>query len=91
MERTVVAVGVLAAYRSQSLEDFDKKGGKSREIPVRHDLEQILRVHRRRPYAVRAEGDAALPRHRAQGEAADSERHARNDLCRMVKRRMKDE
>jgi integrase/recombinase XerD len=70
---------------------FEEKGGKSREIPVRHDLQEMISAY----VDAAALGDApkdtplfqsALKRkRRLSGKAI----HV-NDICRMMKRRLKD-
>ena len=70
---------------------FDEKGGKSREIPVRHDLEQMLFDY------IGAAGIRGAPKEfplfrtarRKTGVLTDNAVHVM-DICRMVKRRLKD-
>jgi len=71
---------------SQSALRFSEKGGKSREIPVRHDLEGFLLDY------VRAAGIAEGPLFRtANRRARTLTRNAMTgiDACRMMKRRLK--
>ena len=70
---------------------FDEKGGKSREIPVRHDLEQMLFDY------IDAAGLRDAPKEfplfrtarRKTGKLTENTVHGM-DICRMVKRRLKD-
>jgi site-specific recombinase XerD len=70
---------------------FDEKGGKSRGIPVRHDLEQMIREYIDGAGLSAAPKDALLFRTTVRKEKRLTE-HAMhvNDICRMVKRRIKD-
>jgi site-specific recombinase XerD len=70
---------------------FEEKGGKSREIPVRHDLQQMIAAYIEAAGLEQASKDAPLFR-AAVGKSsklADSAIHV-NDICRMMKRRLKD-
>jgi site-specific recombinase XerD len=96
---TAARAGAVASLRrgsfyhagDQWMLHFDEKGGKSREIPVRHDLERIIASY------IEAAGlrDAhkGSPLFRAAlgktGRLTDRAIHV-NDICRMVKRRLKD-
>ena len=76
---TAARVGAVAKLTLKSLKHdgtqyalrFSEKGGKSREIPVRHDLEQfLLELHRGRrdhrgpplPHGVPPDEDSSRPR-----------------------------
>ena len=69
---------------------FDEKGGKSREIPCRHDLQQFVRAY------VDAAGIGDQKHGPLFRSAVRRERRLSlsavpaNDVCRMVKRRLKD-
>jgi integrase/recombinase XerD len=70
---------------------FEEKGGKSREIPVRHDLERfILAYVKAAEPDARAHGDAALFRtaYRKTGKLTPNPLTG-VDICRMVKRRLR--
>ena len=70
---------------------FDDKGGKSREIPVRHDLERYLWEYLDEGGLRDAPKDSPLFRTLVRREKRLTENVLRaHDLCRMVKRRMKD-
>ncbi len=70
---------------------FDEKGGKSREIPVRHDLEGFIMAY------IDAAGMRDAPKDtplfqsalKRQRRLTGKQLHA-NDICRMMKRRLKD-
>jgi site-specific recombinase XerD len=105
-DRAIVAILVYTAARAgavaslwhssfyhagdQWMLHFEEKGGKSREIPVRHDLEQMLVE-----YITAAIQDA--PKHsplfrtayRKTGRLTENRMYV-VDICRMVKRRLKD-
>ena len=70
---------------------FDEKGGKSREIPVRHDLERIIASYIEAAGLQHAPKDSPLfrPALGKTGRLAGRAIHV-NDICRMVKRRLKD-
>lgn len=70
---------------------FTEKGGKSREIPVRHDLQQIIAAYIEAAGLASAPKDAPLFRAAIgkTGKLADTAIHV-NDVCRMMKRRLKD-
>jgi site-specific recombinase XerD len=100
-DRTILAVLIYTAARvgavarlsvknlvhdaSQYTLRFSEKGGKSREIPVRHDLEQLLLAY------VRAAGITDGPLFRtANRKTRTLTRNAMTgiDVCRMMKRRL---
>lgn len=70
---------------------FDEKGGKSREIPVRHDLKQMIFEYLDIAALGNARGDTPLFRSavRKTGHLTNTAMHV-NDVCRMMKRRLKD-
>ena len=69
---------------------FDDKGGKSREIPVRHDLERYLWDYLDAAGLRDAPKKTPLLRTAVRGKKQLGENAMRaHDLCRMVKRRMK--
>ena len=70
---------------------FEEKNGKSREIPVRHDLEQMIIEYLDATGIGFAPKDAPFFRTTLRKTGRLTE-HAMNvkDVCRMVKRRMKD-
>ena len=91
---TAARVGAVAKLTTKSLKHdgtqyalrFAEKGGKSREIPVRHDLEQFLLDY------IRAAGIAEGPLFRtANRKTKTLTRNAMTgiDVCRMMKRRLK--
>jgi integrase/recombinase XerD len=69
---------------------FEEKGGKSREIPVRHHLEQMLFEYLDRGLR-NTRKDTPLFRSalRKTGQLTRNAMHV-NDICRMVKRRLRD-
>ena len=70
---------------------FDDKGGKSREIPVRHDLERYLWEYLDEAGLRDAPQKSPLFRTVVRREKRLTENPLRaHDLCRMVKRRLKD-
>jgi len=106
-DRTIVAILIYTASRAgavaslkrggfyssgdQRMLHFDEKGGKSREIPVRHDLEQMIFEYL----------DAAGLRYAGKGTPLFRTAYKRTgqltnkpmqviDICRMMKRRLKD-
>jgi integrase/recombinase XerD len=96
---TAARAGAVAKLRRKDLAHdgtqytlrFGEKGGKSREIPVRHDLEGFLLDYLRRAYLTDAPGDKPLFR----GCAGRQDRLTETamtgvDVCRMVKRRLRD-
>jgi integrase/recombinase XerD len=70
---------------------FEEKGGKSREIPVRHDLQQIIAAYMKAADIEDAPKDAPLFRAAISktGRLAATAIHV-NDICRMMKRRLTD-
>lgn len=95
---TAARAGAVASIRLGSLYDaggqwmlhFDEKGGKSREIPVRHDLEQMLFEYIDAAGIRKAVKDAPLFRtaYRKSGLLTETSMSG-VDICRMVKRRLK--
>jgi site-specific recombinase XerD len=96
---TVCRAGAVAKLRLGDFQDdgtqyvlrFQEKGGKSREIPVRHDLEGHIRAY------LDAAGIAGEHKDRPlfRSTAGKTKRLTANplttkDVCRMVKRRLKD-
>jgi integrase/recombinase XerD len=69
---------------------FEEKGGKSREIPVRHDLEQMLSEYMDAAGIRDADEDTPLFRtaYRRTGQLTNHGMYV-VDMCRMVKRRLK--
>jgi integrase/recombinase XerD len=96
---TASRAGATAALRRSSfyhsgdqwMLHFDEKGGKSREIPVRHDLEQMIFEYIDTAGLKIAEKDTPLFRSalRKTGQLTSNPMHV-NDVCRMMKRRLKD-
>jgi integrase/recombinase XerD len=96
---TAARAGVVATLRRNSLYHagdkwmlhFDEKGGKSREIPVRHDLEQMLFEYIEAAGPRDASKDTPLFRtaYKKTGQLTNNAMHV-VDVCRMVKRRLKD-
>jgi integrase/recombinase XerD len=91
---TAARVGAVAKLATKSLKHdgtqyalrFSEKGGKSREIPVRHDLEQFLLDY------VRAAGIADGPLFRTANRRTKTltgNPMTGIDICRMMKRRLK--
>jgi integrase/recombinase XerD len=70
---------------------FEEKGGKSREIPVRHDLQQMITAYIEAAGLQQAPKDAPLFRAAIAktGQLAATAIHV-NDICRMMKRRLAD-
>ncbi|HMB03312.1 MAG TPA: tyrosine-type recombinase/integrase, partial [Isosphaeraceae bacterium] len=66
---------------------FSEKGGKSREIPVRHDLEGYLREYIER--AAITEGPLFRTAYR-KTKVLTKNGMTGGDICRMMKRRLKD-
>jgi integrase/recombinase XerD len=70
---------------------FTEKGGKSREIPVRHDLEAIVADYLDRSGLRGAPKDTSLFQSALKKQRRLSGRAIHvNDICRMMKRRLKD-
>jgi integrase/recombinase XerD len=106
-DRTIVAIliytaspaGAVAALQrgsfypagEQRMLHFDEKGGKSREIPVRHDLEQIIFEYLDAAGLRYARKDTPLFRtaYKKTGQLTKNALHV-IDIGRMVKRRLKD-
>jgi len=96
---TASRAGAVAALRrgsfyhagDQWMLHFDEKGGKSREIPVRHDLEQTIFAYLDAAGLRNARQDAPLFR-TALKNTGQLTGNALTvvDICRMVKRRLKD-
>jgi len=95
---TAARAGAVATLGRGSLYDadqwmlhFDEKGGKSREIPVRHDLEQMLLECIDTAGLREAAKDTPLFRtaYKKTGHLTKNAMHV-VDVCRMVKRRLKD-
>lgn len=70
---------------------FEEKGGKAREIPVRHDLQQMIAAYIEAAGLQAAAKDRPLFRAAIgrTGKFAATAIHV-NDICRMMKRRLKD-
>jgi integrase len=70
---------------------FSEKGGKSREIPVRHDLEEIILAYIDAAGLRDAPKDTPLFQSALKKQRRLSGRRIHvNDICRMMKRRLKD-
>lgn len=70
---------------------FAEKGGKAREIPVRHDLERYLLEYLERADLLKAMKDHPLfPTAARRARRLGANAMTAVDACRMVKRRMKD-
>jgi integrase/recombinase XerD len=96
---TAARAGAIARLRlkhfshdgSQWTLRFDEKGGKSREIPVRHDLEQFILDYVKAAELTHALGDTPLFRSACRKTGRLTSNGVTGaDLCRMVKRRLKD-
>jgi site-specific recombinase XerD len=69
---------------------FGEKGGKQREIPVRHDLQDFLTSYVHAGFLDRASKEAPLFRScRGRGDRITERGISAVDICRMVKRRLK--
>ncbi len=106
-DRAIVAILIYTASRAgavatlrrgsfyhagdQQMLHFDEKGGKSREIPVRHDLEKMIVEYINAAGILNAPEDAPLflTALRKTGMLTKNNMHV-VDICRMVKRRLKD-
>ncbi len=106
-DRAIIAILVYTASRAgavatlrrgsfyhageQWMLHFEEKGGKSREIPVRHDLEQMIFAYLDAAGLRNARKDAPLFRtaFRRTGQLTKNAMYV-IDVCRMVKRRLKD-
>jgi integrase/recombinase XerD len=96
---TAARAGAVAGLRRGGFYDagdqwmlhFEEKGGKSREIPVRHDLEQVLFEYIDAAGLRDAGKDAPLFRtaYRKTGKFTPNGMNAA-DICRLMKRRLKD-
>ncbi len=96
---TAARVGAIAKLKRQHFYfageqwnlHFDDKGGKSREIPVRHDLERYLWEYLDAAGLRDAPKKSPLFRTVVRRQKRLTENPLRaHDLCRMVKRRLKD-
>lgn len=106
-DRAIIAILIYTASRAgavatlrrgsfyyagdQQMLHFDEKGGKSREIPVRHDLEKMIVEYIDAAGIQNAPKDAPLFRTalRKTGQLTTNSMYV-VDVCRMVKRRLKD-
>lgn len=105
-DRTILATlvytsardGAVAALRIKDLEHdgtqsflrFHEKGGKQRLIPVRHDLEILLRAYLEKIGDHAATRESPLFRSAAGRTGTLTDRPLRNiDICRMMKRRLR--
>lgn len=95
---TAVRVGAVSKLNLKHFEHdgtqwtlrFEEKGGKSREIPVRHDLESFILAYRNA--AGLADGPKDGPFFRSavrRTKTLSKNRMSGIDMCRMVKRRLK--
>lgn len=106
-DRAVIAVLIYTAVRvgavsklnlkhfdhdgSQWTLRFDEKNGKSREIPVRHDLETFLLEYRNAANVAEEPKDSPFFRSAVRRtKALSKNRMSAVDMCRMMKRRLKD-
>jgi integrase/recombinase XerD len=96
---TAARVGAVSKLRlkhfandgSQWTLRFDEKGGKSREIPVRHDLQGFLLAYRAAAGLDGEPKESPLLRTAAgRTRSLTLNRMSAIDICRMVKRRLKD-
>ena len=96
---TAARVGAVSKLRLKNLEHdgsqwtlrFDEKGGKSREIPVRHDLEGFVLAYRDVARLLGEPKESPLFRSAVgRTKLLTANRMSAIDMCRMVKRRMKD-
>ena len=106
-DRAIIAILIYTASRAgavatlrrgsfyhagdQSMLHFEEKGGKSREIPVRHDLEQMLFEYLDAAGLRHARKDTPLFRtaYKKTGRLTENALYV-VDICRMVKRRLRD-
>ncbi len=96
---TIVRGGAIAKLRlgdfqydgTQFVLRFQEKGGKSREIPVRHDLEGYIRAYLDAAGLATAPKDSPLFRSalRRTGQLTDNPMTSKA-ICELVKRRLKD-
>ena len=96
---TAARAGAVATLRRAGLYNsgeqwmlhFDEKGGKSREIPVRHDLEQMVFEYIAAAGISDAPADSPLFRTAVRKSGKLTEKSMSGvDVCRMVKRRLRD-
>jgi len=96
---TAARAGAVARLRLKHFVDdgtqytlrFEEKGGKSREIPVRHDLEGIILEYVKAAGLEDAPGDSPLFRTAIRRTGQLKENPLTGvDICRLVKRRLKD-
>ncbi len=96
---TAVRVGAVAKLRRGDFQDlgghssfrFSEKGGKSREIPVRHDLEGFIREYLAAGCLEEAEKTSPLFRTTVRRTRELTHRAMTpNDMARMVRRRLKE-
>ena len=106
-DRAIVAILIFTASRAgavatlrrgsfyhagdQRMLHFEEKGGKSREIPVRHDLEQMVFEYLDAAGLRNARKDTPLFRtaYKKTGQLTQNALYV-VDVCRMVKRRLRD-
>jgi len=105
-DRTIIAIlsftgaraGAVAKLRCEDLYytdgqwmlHFDEKGGKSREIPVRHDLQIALFNYIEAACLQQGQRNSPLFRTAVRKEDRLTDRPmTANDICRMIKRRLK--
>ena len=106
-DRAIVAILIYTAWRAGAVTTlrrgsfyhagdqwtlhFEEKGGKSREIPVRHDLEQMIFAYLGAAGLRNARKDTPLFRtaYKKTGQLTRNAMYVA-DVCRMVKRRLKD-
>lgn len=95
---TAARAGAVAKLRLSHFRDdgsqyslrFEEKGGKIREIPVRHDLQDYLNAYLREGKLVDAPGHSPLFRSAKSRTGRLTDRPMSGiDVCRMVKRRLK--
>jgi len=106
-DRAIIAVLVFTAARAGAVAKlrlqhfvydgtqytlrFDEKGGKSREIPVRHDLQGIILEYIRAAKLEKAAEESPLFRTTIRRTGKLTENPLSGvDICRLVKRRLKD-
>lgn len=96
---TAARAGAVAKLRLRDLSSdgtqyslrFEEKGGKSRDIPVRHDLQEMLLAYLAAAGPPLADRNAPLFRSLLGRTGTLSERGITGvDICRLVKRRLKD-
>jgi hypothetical protein len=96
---TAARAGAVAKLRVRSLANdgtqwslrFDEKGGKSREIPVRHDLQGFILEYMAVAGPTHADRDAPLFQSAGGRAGRPNGRPLSNvDVCRLVKRRLAD-